>query len=358
MIQPLGMKERDMRHVLIRLLLIAVLPVCALTLATAQTPPCSPPIPPPGQLVDLGGWRVHLHCMGEGNAAQPTVILEAGAAGFSVDWSHVQPEVARFARVCSYDRSGLGWSDLGPRPRTMRQQVWELHTLLDKAGVRPPYVLVGHSVGGILARLYAFTYPSEVVGMVLLDSGHERGVAVLRDGKMVRLIETATGRPIPPVKTSDPLRESDITENIRRQIEAAARQMTLHATEPPYDKLPADARRMRAWAFAQVKHWASNDNPFEGEELAALLKKQTEEKYPLGDMPLLVLSRGTPENPRPEGRAHEDEHNRNQTSLLTLSRASKQVLARHSGHEIMLTEPDLVVSAIRDVVAAARRRSP
>src|SRR5262249_5053712 len=123
--------------------------------------------------------------------------------------------------------------------------------------------------------------------------------------------------------TSDPLRESDITENIRRQIEAAARQMTPRATEPPYDKLPADALRMRAWAFAQVKHWATNDNPFEGEELAALLKKQTDQKYPLGDMPLIVLSRGIPENPRPEGRANEEEHNRNQTALLALSRCSR-----------------------------------
>jgi pimeloyl-ACP methyl ester carboxylesterase len=347
-----------MRHVLIRLLPLVVLPVCAWTLTTAQTPTSSPPIPAPGQLVDLGGWRVHLHCTGEARASQPTVILEAGAGGFSVDWSLVQPAVARFARVCSYDRSGFGWSDLGPRPRMMRQSVWELHTLLQKADVRPPYVLVGHSAGGILARLYAFTYPTEVVGMILLDSGHEIGVAVFRDGKMVRLIETATGKPIPPVKTSGPLRESDLTENVRRQIQAAARQMTPHATEPPYDKLAADARRMRAWAFAQIKHWATNDNPFEGEELAALLKKQTDEKHPLGDMPLVVLSRGIPEHPGPEGRAHEDEHNRNQTALVALSSAGKQVIARHSGHEIMITEPYLVVSAIRDVVSAARRRSP
>src|SRR5262245_18917875 len=143
-------------------MIAAVLLVWLSMSATAQTPPNSPPISAPGQLVDLGGWRLHLNCTGQVTASQPAVILEAGAGGFSVDWSLVQPEVARFARVCSYDRAGLGWSDLGPHPRTLRQVVWELHTLLEKAGVRPPYVFVGQSLGGILARLYALTYPSEV----------------------------------------------------------------------------------------------------------------------------------------------------------------------------------------------------
>src|SRR2546421_7551343 len=106
----------------------------ASVVAHGQTVPASPPLPPPGQLIDLGGWRIHLNCQGKASPSQPTAILEAGAGDFSVDWSLVQPLVARFARVCSYDRAGSGWSDLGPRPRTMRQQAWELHTLLDKAG--------------------------------------------------------------------------------------------------------------------------------------------------------------------------------------------------------------------------------
>ena len=169
-----------MQQTLARLGLIAAFLVLWVSTSAAQTASNAPPISAPGQLVDIGGWRVHLNCTGQAGASQPTVILEAGAGGFSVDWSLVQPEAARFARVCSYDRSGLGWSDLGPRPRTMRQTVWELHTLLEKAGVRPPYVLVGHSHGGTLARLYAFTYPSEVVGMVLVESGNEKGGVVFK----------------------------------------------------------------------------------------------------------------------------------------------------------------------------------
>jgi pimeloyl-ACP methyl ester carboxylesterase len=335
--------------------ILAVLLVWNSTPVTTQTPVSSPPISAPGQLVDLGGWRIHLNYTGPVSASQPTVILEAGAGGFSVDWSLVQPEVARFARVCSYDRAGLGWSGLGPRPRTLRQIVWELHTLLEKTDVRPPYVLVGHSYGGILARLYASTYRPDVAGVVLCESGNERGVAVLRDGKMVRLVETATGRPIPAVKTSGPLRESDIPPDILSQIEAAARQMAPHATEPPYSRLPADAQRMRAWAFSQVKHWATNDNPFEAEELAAMLAEQGKKGHPLGDMPVIVLSRGIPEHEGPEGGATEDEHKRNQATLVAQSSVGKQIIARHSGHEILISEPDLVVTAIRDVGAAARR---
>jgi pimeloyl-ACP methyl ester carboxylesterase len=319
--------------------------------ATAAQADTIPPIPAPGRMVDLGGWRVHLSCTGTRRAGQPLVVLEAGAGGFSVDFSLVQPEVARFARACSYDRAGMGWSELGPRPRTQRQIVWELHTLLANAGEAPPYVLVGHSWGGILARAFTFTYPSEVVGLVLEESGHERGVQVLRDGKMVRLAETASGQPVPEPKTSGPLRLRDIPPSILAQIEASARQMQKQAMR---NGLPPDAQRMRVWAYGQARHWATNDNPFEAEELAALLTRWTGAPYPLGDLPVVVLSRGR----AGADSTVEQEHARNQTELLQLSRRSRQVIARRSGHEVSLDEPELVVAAIRDVLASARTLSP
>jgi hypothetical protein len=141
----------------------------------AQVPSPPPPFPPPGRLVDIGGWRLHVNCTGESSPGQPTVILEAGLGDFSVEWSLVQPRVARFARVCSYDRGGDGWSDLGPDPRTLHQIAGEWRTLLQKAEVSPPYVLVGHSYGGWLVRLYSYSYPGEVSGMVLVDAGEEEG---------------------------------------------------------------------------------------------------------------------------------------------------------------------------------------
>src|SRR5262245_47309456 len=110
-------------------------------------------IPPPGRLVDMGGYRLHLNCQGTNLNGGPTVVLEAGAYGNSLTWARIQPELARYGQVCVYDRAGLGWSDSGPGPRTGRQIASELHTLLQKAEIKGPFVLVGHSLGGLYVRL-------------------------------------------------------------------------------------------------------------------------------------------------------------------------------------------------------------
>src|SRR5262245_16172429 len=153
--------------------------------ASAQSDSLPAPFPPPGQLVDVGGWHLHINCSGRIRPMQPTVVLEAGAGDFSVEWSLVQPRVAEFAHVCSYDRAGDGWSDLGPHPRTWSQIVFELHTLLERAGVPRPLVLVGHSFGASLVRQYAATYPGDVVGMVLVEGGADDPWRVV-PGKRVR----------------------------------------------------------------------------------------------------------------------------------------------------------------------------
>jgi pimeloyl-ACP methyl ester carboxylesterase len=126
--------------------------------------------PPPGQLVDVGGHRLHLHCVGEGS---PTVVLDAGLGAFSLDWAAIQPQIATSTRVCAYDRAGLGWSEPGPLPRSPQQFADELHLLLTNAGVEGPYVLVVHSISGKTARLFASQHPNDVAGMVLVDARHE-----------------------------------------------------------------------------------------------------------------------------------------------------------------------------------------
>jgi pimeloyl-ACP methyl ester carboxylesterase len=126
--------------------------------------------PPRGRLVDVGGHKMHLDCEGQG---APTVILESGLWDDSIVWHNVQPEIAKLTRVCSYDRAGLGYSDLLPdQVPDSRNIAQNLHMLLTNTAVRPPYVLVGHSLGGIHIRVYQSLYPSDVVGMVLVDSGH------------------------------------------------------------------------------------------------------------------------------------------------------------------------------------------
>jgi pimeloyl-ACP methyl ester carboxylesterase len=122
--------------------------------------------PHPGSLIDVGGHQLHIYCTGEGS---PAVILEASASGMSAAWGLVQPQVATVTQVCSYDRAGLGWSEAGDRPYDPSRVPDELHALLRAAGVPPPYVLSGHSLGASFLRVFASRYPGEVAGLVQID---------------------------------------------------------------------------------------------------------------------------------------------------------------------------------------------
>ena len=330
--------------------IVAVAPV-----VRAQSVSDDPPYPPPGRLVDVGGWRLHLNCTGQAVPAQPTVILEAGIGDFSVEWSLVQPAVASYARVCSYDRAGDGWSDVGPYPRTMRQIVYELHMLLDKGGERPPLVLVGHSYGGWLVRLYQQTYPADVAGLVLVEAGADDPWRMMPDGKLVRSSALARGRAIPPVKTSGPLKESEIPPVALEQMKAGLADASLHANEAPRDKLPVEARRMRTWALGRVGHVVAGVNPFEMEELEALRASRAGREHPLGDLPLVVLTRGIPESGGTDAKALEDDHRKDHVAVAALSTRGVLLVAEHSGHHVQIEEPDLVVAAIRQVLTSLRR---
>jgi len=128
--------------------------------------------PPPGQMIDVGGYEMHLYCTGANVNGSPTVILETGLGSISSAWARVQPEVAKETRVCAYDRAGMGWSDPSSEPRDAQHIAQELHTLLHNANIPGPYVLVGWSYGGLYVREYAGLYSDEVMGLVLLDSSH------------------------------------------------------------------------------------------------------------------------------------------------------------------------------------------
>src|SRR5512136_471305 len=127
--------------------------------------------PPPGRLIEVNNHKLHLNCTGTGS---PTVILEAQANSSSLDWGYVQPPIAQLTRVCSYDRAGFAWSELGSQPRTAQQAAFELHSLLNEAGEQGPYVLVGASYGGHIVRLFAHDYPGEVSGVILVDTRPEK----------------------------------------------------------------------------------------------------------------------------------------------------------------------------------------
>jgi len=127
--------------------------------------------PPPGQMIDIGGRRLHILC--KGTAPGPTIVIEQGAGSPSILWWPIQDKVAAFARVCTYDRAGYLWSDPAKTVRTLEDRVADLHALLAGAKIPAPYILVGHSFGGPLVRLYAHLHPTEIAGMVLVDTTEE-----------------------------------------------------------------------------------------------------------------------------------------------------------------------------------------
>jgi pimeloyl-ACP methyl ester carboxylesterase len=245
-------------------------------------------------LVDVGGWRLHLHCTGKNEQNAPTVVLESGSGDFSFDWSLVQPGVARFTSVCSYDRAGNAWSDLGPRPRTMRQVVYELHTALQKTGIKGPYVLIGQSVGGLLIRTFAGQYPKETAGMVLVDATHEDAQLNI-NGKIQRMRELSEGRTIPPIQTTISAADKTLPAEERQQIEDFLKQLGPPKIEPPFDRLPPEVQ--------------------------------------------------------------DEDRKRLQADLLKLSRNSKQIIAETSGHHIQHDDPELVIEAIRQVVDSAQNHT-
>ncbi|GCE06826.1 alpha/beta fold hydrolase [Dictyobacter aurantiacus] len=265
-----------------------------------------------GQMVDVGGHQLHLYCTGKGS---PTVILEAGLGDTTLVWSKVQPTVSIFTHVCSYDRAGDGASDLGPTPRTGAQIVTELHTLLTNAHISGPYILVGHSLGGLYVRLYASTYPQQVAGMVLVDPSYEDQ---------------------PPPLAQDIQSHYADQWLARFGIPRLALQLNLASasnfSEYPPDVLPA----LKAYqAQPQFFHTYAD-------ELTAFNQTANEVRSSAqraGKEPLVVLFHGLPVPPNAS----------HQEFFAHLSSRSMLVVASRSGHYIQLDQPDLVIKAIRQV---------
>ena len=180
--------------------------------------------PPPGEMVNVNGHLMHINCMGEGG---PTVILEAANLGMSAHWVRVQQQLAKTTRVCAYDRAGMGWSEAGPEPRDAKQISSELHTLLKSADTEGPYVLVGHSYGGLYTRMYAARYPKQVAGVVLVDSSHPEQFTRSEEGRAMYEQNRRMGAFIPWLTRLGVIRltnfyaaHPDLPSQQRAQIEA------------------------------------------------------------------------------------------------------------------------------------------
>ena len=285
--------------------------------------------PAPGQRVDVGGYRLHVHCVGEGN---PTVVLDAGLGGFSLDWSLVQPELAATTRVCAYDRAGYGWSDPSPHARTPSQIADELHTLLVNAGIQGPYVLVGHSAAGKHVRLFASRYPQAVVGMVLVDARHE-SVDTNRSPEALAGEHTQQRRFQRTISAAARI-------GLVRAFWAAAWPQVFPATQNLSTETRAEIGVLQARS-GQVKTVLKED---------ALLthdNAQLSSAPSLGDVPLMVLAAG-------QNVEHDPLWLPAQQQLAGLSSNAKLIVVEGSSHYIHWDQPMLVAGAIRQVVEAAR----
>jgi pimeloyl-ACP methyl ester carboxylesterase len=300
----------------------------------------------PGNLIDLGGYHMHLWCMGKG---EPTVVLSAGSGDFSFDWSLVLPEIAKTTRVCSYDRGGEAWSDLGPGPLTRLQEAFDLRRALQKSGIPGPYLLVGHSLGGFLAEIFASQYPKDVSGLVLVDATGWNSLMNI-NGKTAPIAAFSKNRTIPAPRSHIAPNDALSPEAIKG-IQDFVKQYDMGPKiEPPFDKLPANAQRWRLWALGQTPHWAATQDDYFGEEAQLLLQWVAKSASPLGDLPLVVLSRKTPDNPNDLDKDHEI----HQRELALLSRRGQLIFVPDSGHHIQLDQPAAVLSAVASMVTEIR----
>ena len=305
---------------------VLVLAIAGTIYQTAATEADKRNFPPPGNLIDVGGFKMHIYCEGKGS---PTVILEAMSGGVSAQWGWIQPEIQKETRVCVYDRAGFGWSESDPDAPTLARTVGNLHTLLMNANVEGPYVMVGHSLGGIYVRQFAAQYPDEVLGIVLLDTAHPQQF----------------------VKYPELFAEGDNFLKMLNGIKFATRLGVAHlyftfGGEMDFAGLPEPQK-------SQLKAIWSSPRYFEAQEAeiraARSIWAEALKLGDLGNMPLMVISRGV---------NLDHEWNIYQDDLATLSANSQHITIEGANHGALVFDQKyahVVSHAILQVVQAVRK---
>ena len=292
--------------------------------------------PAPGRLVDVGGYRLHLDCVGQGS---PTIVIDAGAGNWSVAWTKIQEQLAGETHVCTFDRAGLGWSEPGIQPRTSAVMADELHLLLHHAGLSAPFVLVGHSLGGYNARVFTDRYRSEVAGLVLVDSAHE--------GQWREL----------------PIEVNQFRNNGLRQLYVAklmARLGLLHVLNvpnPQVDRVPSGLRPAYSAYLAQAKVYDAWQSEMQSVDQSAA---QVDATRSISDLPLVVVSAGHSFDAFKSLAKNIplDKANKTwldlQSDLALLSSNTTQLIDPTATHDINFDDPDLIVKGIRIALSKVR----
>jgi pimeloyl-ACP methyl ester carboxylesterase len=283
--------------------------------------------PRPGQLVNAGGFRLNVYCTGLGS---PTVVLDAGLADSLDSWHRVQPEIARFTRVCSYDRAGYGYSDPGPMPRTSERIASELHQALRSAGEKPPYLLVGHSFGGFNVRVFNGKYSDEVFGLILVDATQEDQYRLLPRA----WVEMGAA-------TLRRARRQAFWAPLYIDFGLARLQLRLQG-----DAVPT--------VLLQSKYIKAQASEFENIEVSA---EQARRAGNIDDKPLAVLTGGKVIDAGLKAALSEEDQRAYadiwvgtlQLHLAQLSKRGRRIVLPDSGHDIPTDRPEAIVTAVREV---------
>ena len=304
--------------------------------------------------MDVGGHRLHVSCAGSGS---PAVVFDAALGASSLSWSLVQPETARLTRACAYDRAGFGWSEAGPLPRTAGVIAAELRAVLERAGVPAPYVLVGHSFGALVVRVFAGRYPERTAGLVLVDPAHpeewlepeeDARRKIARGTRLCRYGETAARLGVARA-VSGLVRLGALTP-ARALVGLVSRGGLSRADEEilaPIWKLPPEARKPLSYFWTQPKFYQAL-----GSQIASICESAREAQDAplarLADIPVTVISAAT------SGERRVGLHE----TLARRSTRGRHVVATNSGHWVPLDEPSVVIDSIRDVVVRCREARP
>jgi pimeloyl-ACP methyl ester carboxylesterase len=307
-------------------------------------------IAPPGQLVDIGGYKLHMIKKGD---KQPTVVFFHGAGHIGLIWELVLPGVSKFATAVAFDHAGEGWSEPG-RNVTITQQVFDAHEALHSQNLKGPYIVVGHSLGGLHARVFVEMFPDEVTGVVLVDATHpdvvlrvfnkEKGKA---EWKKMRL--TASRDAIPEVVKTPLIESANVVS-----VPSHSRDWgdTLGKFSP---------KSRQAFDYIYGKRpitYIKGQGSFEAEIMQHIFEQK--KRYSLGDIPLIVLTGGKKESPEGDENWSTEELVAHSTALqndlISLSTNSKQIIAKKSGHHIHIDQPELVVKSIEEVVIKTKMK--
>jgi pimeloyl-ACP methyl ester carboxylesterase len=306
--------------------------------------------PPPGRLVDIGTHRLHLRCSGDGT---PTVVFDAALGASSLSWSLVQPAVARITRTCSYDRAGLGWSDAGPLPRTAGRIADELYDLLRREAVPGPYVLVGHSFGGLVVRLFRSRHTGETAGLVLIEPAvpeqwaeptDDQRALIARGVRLCGYGAAAARRGLArAVSVLVSLGALGLARALVRVVSRGWLRRDDEGILAPAQKLPPDARQVLTQMWTQPKFFEALGSQIENIcASAGEVLRETSGSY--GDLPLVVVSAAGATDRRLQA----------DRALAESSTRGRHVLAADSSHWIPLDAPQATIEAIATLVQEIR----